>query len=68
MIAKAISVIVFILSAFAIKANAADTLVVIFDKQNFVQGDSIEMEVYTETFRTDQPAQTLQLWIDNIKT
>ena len=68
MIAKAISVIVFMLSAFAVKANVADTLVVIFDKQNFVQGDSIEMEVYTEPFRADQPAQTLHLWIDNIKT
>jgi hypothetical protein len=68
MIAKAISVIVFMLSAFAVKANAADTLVVIFDRQNFVQGDSIEMEVYTEPFRADQPAQTLHLWIDNIKT
>ena len=68
MIAKAISVIVCMLSAIAVKANAADTLVVIFDKQNFVQGDSIEMEVYTEPFRADQPAQTLHLWIDNIKT
>ena len=68
MIAKAISVIVFMLSAFAVKANAADTLVVILDRQNFVQSDSIEMEVYTDPFRADQPAQTLHLWIDNIKT
>ena len=68
MIAKSISIIVFMLSAFAIKVNAADTLVVIFDKQHFVQGDSIEMEVYTEPFRADLPAQTLHLWIDNVKT
>lgn len=66
--AKAILMIVFVLAAFAVKANAADTLVVIFDKQHFVQGDSIEMEVYTEPFRADQPAQTLHLWIDNVKT
>jgi hypothetical protein len=68
MITKAILVIVFMLIAFAVKANTADTLVVIFDRQNFVQGDSIEMEVYTEPFRADQPAQTLHLWIDNIET
>jgi hypothetical protein len=68
MITKAISIFVFVLSILAIKANAADTLVVIFDKQHFVQGDSIEMEVYSEPFRANQPAQTLHLWIDNIKT
>jgi len=68
MITKAISILVFVLSIFAVKVNAADTLVVIFDKQNFVQGDSIEMEVYTDPYRADQPAQTLHLWIDNIKT
>lgn len=56
------------MTAITVKAVASDTLVVIFDKQNFVQGDSIEMEVYTEPFRTDRPAQTLQLWIDNVKT
>jgi len=68
MIAKTISIIAFVVSVFAVKANAADTLVVIFDKQQFVQGDSIEMEVYTEPFRPDLPAQTLHLWIDNVKT
>lgn len=68
MIAKVISILAFVITAFAGKVSAADTLVVIFDRQNFVQGDSIEMEVYTEPFRADQPAQTLHLWIDNIKT
>lgn len=68
MIGKTISILVFVLAAIAFKANAADTLVVIFDRQNFVQGDSIEMEVYAEPFKADQPAQTLHLWIDNIKT
>ncbi len=68
MIGKTISILVFVLAAIAFKANAADTLVVIFDRQNFVQGDSIEMEVYAEPFKADQPAQTLHLWIDNVKT
>jgi hypothetical protein len=68
MFTKAIAIFAFVVSVFAVKANAADTLVVIFDKQHFVQGDNIEMEVYSEPFRTDQPAQTLHLWIDNIKT
>lgn len=65
---KTFSLLVFVLVAFAIKAAASDTLVVIFDKQQFVQGDSIEMEVYTDPFRADLPAQTLHLWIDNVKT
>jgi hypothetical protein len=68
MITKAISIFVFVLAALATKASAVDTLVVIFDKQYFVQGDSVEMEVYTDPYRADQPAQTLHLWIDNIKT
>ncbi len=68
MIAKTISIFAFVIAAFAAKANAADTLVVIFDKQNFVQGDSIEIEVYTEPYQTNKPAQTLHVWIDNIKT
>lgn len=68
MIARALSILVLVLSAFASKATTSDTLVVIFDKQHFVQGDSIEMEVYTEPFKTDQPAQTLHLWIENTKT
>jgi hypothetical protein len=68
MIAKTISILVFVLAAFITKVNAADTLVVIFDKQHFVHGDSIEIEVYTEPYKTNQPAQTLHLWIDNIKT
>lgn len=65
---KTFSLLVFVLVAFAVKAAASDTLVVIFDKQNFVQGDSIEMEVYAEPFRAGLPAQTLHLWIDNVKT
>ena len=68
MIAKASSILVFVFAAIAFKANAADTLIVIFDRQNFVQGDSVKMEVYTEPFRAGQLAQTLHLWIDNIKT
>jgi hypothetical protein len=65
---KIISILLLALSSLQVKAASADTLVVIFDKQNFVQGDSIEMEVYTEPFRTDRPAQTLHLWIENVKT
>ena len=68
MIAKTISILAFLIAAFIAKAKAADTLVVIFDKQNFVQGDSIEIEIYTEPYKTNQPAQTLHVWIDNIKT
>jgi len=68
MIVKVFSILLLALSAFAAKATTSDTLVVIFDKQHFVQGDSIEMEVYTEPFRTGQPAQTLHLWIENVKT
>jgi len=68
MIAKVFSILIFVLSAFAVKGTTSDTLVVIFDRQNFVQGDSIEMEVYTEPFRTGQPAQTLHLWIENVRT
>lgn len=65
---KIISILLFVCSSLQLKAANADTLVVIFDRQNFVQGDSIEMEVYTEPYKADQPAQTLHLWIDNIKT
>ena len=65
---KIISILLFALSSLQAKAAKADTLVVIFDRQQFVQGDSIEMEVYAEPFRADQPAQTLHVWIDNIKT
>ncbi len=65
---KTISILFFLLSFLQVKAVTKDTLVVIFDRQNFVQGDSIEMEVYTEPYRADQPAQTLHLWIDNVKT
>ena len=68
MIAKAFSILIFILAAFAAKASTTDTLIVIFDKQHFVQGDSIAMEVYAEPFKANQPAQTLHLWIDNVKT
>ena len=65
---KIISILLFALSSLQAKALIADTLVVIFDRQNFVQGDSVEMEVYTEPFKINQPAQTLHLWIENVKT
>jgi hypothetical protein len=65
---KIISILLFALTSLQAKAVTADTLVVIFDRQNFVQGDSIEIEVYTEPYKNNQPAQTLHLWIDNIKT
>ena len=65
---KIMSILFLLLSFLPAKAVTKDTLIVIFDRQNFVQGDSIEMEVYTEPFRAGQPAQTLHLWIDNIKT
>jgi len=68
MIAKAFSILVLVLSAFATKGVAADTLVVIFDRQNLVHGDSIEIEIYTEPYKADRVAQTLHLWIDNVKT
>ena len=67
-LAKAVSILIFVLFFLEIKAAPADTLVVIFDRQNFVQGDSIEIEVYTEPFRADLPAQTLHVWIENVKT
>jgi hypothetical protein len=65
---KIISILLFALSSLQVKAIASDTLVVIFDRQQFLQGDSIEMEVYTEPFKSNQPAQTLHLWIENVKT
>ncbi len=71
---KAVSILVFVLSALAVKATASDTLVVIFDRQQFVQGDTLNIEVYTENYaehtgdKVDQPAQTLHLWIDDKKT
>jgi hypothetical protein len=66
--AKIISILLFALSSLQVKATASDTLVVIFDRQQFVQGDSIEMEVYTEPYQSNQPAQTLHVWIENVKT
>ncbi len=65
---KIITILLFALSSLQVKATISDTLVVIFDRQQFVQGDSIEMEVYTEPFKSNQPAQTLHLWIENVKT
>lgn len=65
---KIFTILLFALSSLQVKAATSDTLVVIFDRQHFVQGDSIDMEVYTEPFRTDMPAQTLHLWIENVKT
>lgn len=68
MITKTISIITLVLALVTVKVHAADTLVVIFNKQQFVQGDSVEMEVYAEPFKANRPAQTLHVWIDNIKT
>ena len=67
-LAKVVSTVLLILFFLQIKAAPADTLVVIFDRQNFVQGDSIDIEIYTEPYQNNQPAQTLHLWIENIKT
>jgi hypothetical protein len=66
--AKIFLILLFAFAAPQVKGIAADTLVVIFDRQNFVKGDSIEIEVYTEPYRQELPAQTLHLWIDNVKT
>jgi hypothetical protein len=68
MLTKACSILFFVLSTLAAKAGAADTLVAIFDRQHFVQGDSIEIEIYTEPYSNNRPGQTLHVWIDNIKT
>ncbi len=65
---KAVSILVFVLSALAVKAIASDTLIVIFDRQHFVQGDSLNVEIYSENYKANQPAQTLHLWIDETKT
>jgi hypothetical protein len=64
---KAVSILVIVLAAFGPQVFAADTLIVIFDRQQFVQGDTIHMEVYTEDHKPG-PAQTLHLWIDNLET
>jgi hypothetical protein len=66
--AKIISILVLVFTSLQLKAADTDTLIVIFDRQNFMHGDSIEIEVYTEPYKADQPAQTLHLFIDNIKT
>ena len=68
MIARAVAILLFVFSFMNVKASTADTLVVIFDRENFIQGDSVEMEIYTEPYRNNFPAQTLHLWIDNVKT
>ncbi|MBK6378809.1 MAG: hypothetical protein IPF72_03330 [Chitinophagaceae bacterium] len=65
---KLLSILLCALSSLHVKAISSDTLVVIFDRQQFVQGDSIEMEVYTEPYQNNQPAQTLHVWIENVKT
>lgn len=52
----------------ALPGNGQDSLVTILDKDQYVQGDSILAEIYTEPYRKDATAQTLHLWIDNIKT
>ena len=65
---KIVSITLLALSALFLKATAADTLVVIFDKQQLQKGDSIELEIYSEPYKTDHPDQTLHLWIDNVQT
>lgn len=65
---QVVSLIILALSALLLKATAADTLVVIFDNQKLVKGDSIQIEVYSEPYKTSPPDQTLHLWIDNVKT
>ncbi len=65
---KAVSILVFVLSVLAVNATASDTLVVIFNRQQFVQGDTLHVEVYSENYKQDQSPQTLHLWIDDKKT
>jgi hypothetical protein len=65
---KIISILLLTISSLQAKALFSDTLVVIFDRQSFVRGDNIEMEVYTEPYSSNRSAQTLHLWIDNVKT
>ncbi len=65
---KFILILVCVFASLKVKAIFPDTLVVIFDRQNLLQGDSIEVEVYTEPFRQNPPAQTLHLIIENVKT
>ena len=68
MFKKAVSILVIVLCALETRAIAADTLVVIFDRQSFVHGDSIEIEIYTEPYKSNPISKTLHLWIDNVKT
>ena len=65
---KFILILVSVCTCVYANAASSDTLVVIFDRQNLLQGDSIEVEVYSEPFSQHQPAQTLHLWIENIQT
>ena len=67
-IVKIVSILLFILSSLEIKAFPSDTLVVIFDRQHFNRGDSIEIEIYTEPYKKNPLPRTLHLWIDNVKT
>ena len=66
--AKIISIFVFVFISWQVKATVSDTLVVIVNQQHLMQGDSIDIEIYTEPYSRNQPAQSLHLWIDNIKT
>lgn len=66
--AKIISIFVFVFISWQVKATVSDTLVVIVNRQHLMQGDSIDIEIYTEPYSRNQPAQSLHLWIDNIKT
>ena len=66
--AKIISIFVFVFISWQVKATVSDTLVVIVNRQHLMQGDSIDIEIYTEPYSQNQPAQSLHLWIDNIKT
>lgn len=66
--AKIISIFVFVCISWQVQATVSDTLVVIVNRQHLMQGDSIDIEIYTEPYSQNQPAQSLHLWIDNIKT
>ena len=63
-----VAILIMVLICFYERTVAQDTLIVIFDRENFIQGDSIEMEIYTEPYQANRFAQTLHLWIDNIET
>ncbi len=51
-----------------VMAKAADSLVVVFNKEQFKTGDSITADIYLPGFTKETNAVTLQLWIENIAT